>query len=89
MGHAVAACWVQSQAQATAASGTVLPCDWQAGRVQECDRLGDFQGVREFLEYKSPGSSRTGALAMALINSEQELAREHTRFGRTDFSSAR
>ncbi|CAK0786826.1 hypothetical protein CVIRNUC_010040 [Coccomyxa viridis] len=47
--------------------------------AKECDRLGDFQGVREFLEYKSPGSSRTGALAMALINSEQELAREHTR----------
>ena len=69
--------------------GAVPPCDWQAGRLQECDRLGDFQGVRDFLEYKSLGSSRTGALAMALINSEQELAREHTRFGRTDFSSAR
>ena len=71
---------VLSRTQAAAASGMVLPCDWRAGRVQECDRLGDFQGVRDFLEYKSPGSSRTGALAMALINSEQELAREHTRW---------
>ena len=58
-------------------------------RVQECDRLGDFQGVRDFLEYKSPGSSRTGALAMALINSEQELAREHTRCGHTYIRLAR
>lgn len=47
--------------------------------LQECDRLGDFEGVRNYLEYKSPGSSKTGALAMALISSEQELAREHSR----------
>ena len=61
----------------------------RAGLVQECDRLGDFQGVRDFLEFKSPGSSRTGALAMALINSEQELAREHTRSGHTRLRLAR
>ena len=47
--------------------------------MQECDRLGDFEGVRAFLEYKSPGSSREGDMARALINSEQELAREHSR----------
>lgn len=47
--------------------------------IQECDRLNDFQGVRDYLEYKSPGSSRTGSLAVALINSEQELAREQSR----------
>ena len=47
--------------------------------MQECDRLGDFEGVRDFLEYKSPGSSREGDMARALINSEQELAREHSR----------
>ena len=47
--------------------------------MQECDRLGDFQGVRDFLEYKSPGYSKEGNLAIALINSEQELAREHSR----------
>ena len=48
--------------------------------MQECDRLGDFEGVRDFLEYKSPGSSREGDMARALINSEQELAREHSRY---------
>ena len=52
---------------------TLLPC------MQECDKLGDFEGVRDFLEYKSPGSSREGDMARALINSEQELAREHSR----------
>ncbi|CAL8465273.1 g4808 [Coccomyxa elongata] len=53
--------------------------DYRRAHAAVCEKMGDYEAVRDDLEMMVPGASTTGQFAMSLVRREQEMASESNR----------